>query len=79
MAGHVADEIGFDVPLDEAPFPVAALEAVAVPPADYRLQSEVGQRLQRREVRTRDRRARLFVDLDGDIRRDVLGAGCASS
>jgi hypothetical protein len=73
MATHVADEIGSDAPLDEAPPPVAALEAVVVSTADDGLQSQVGHRLQRGEVRTRDRRARLFVDLDGDIGGDVLG------
>jgi hypothetical protein len=73
MAAHVAYEIGSDAPLHEAPLPVAALEAVLVATANDGLQSQVGQRLKRSEVRTRDRCARLFVDLDGDIGGDVLG------
>jgi hypothetical protein len=56
MAAHVADEIGSDAPLYEAPLPVAALEAVVVSTADDGLQSQVGQRLQRGEVGTRERR-----------------------
>ena len=74
MAAHVADQIGSDVPLYEAPLPVAALEAIVVPTADDGLQSQIGHRLQRGEVGTRDRRARLLVDLDRDIGGDVLGA-----
>jgi len=34
---------------------------------------QVGQRLQRGEVRARDRCASLFVDVDREIRGDVLG------
>jgi hypothetical protein len=65
MAAHVADEVCSDPPLHEAPLPVPALEAVLVAAADDGLQSQVGQGLQRGEVRTRDRRAGLFVNLDG--------------
>jgi hypothetical protein len=67
MAAHVAHEIDPDAPLTETPLPVAALEAVTVPTADDGLQSQAGYRLQHGEIRTRDRRARLFVGLDGDI------------
>jgi hypothetical protein len=51
MAAHVADQIGSDAPLHEAPLPVATREAVLVPTAYDRLQNQVGQRLQRGEVR----------------------------
>jgi hypothetical protein len=34
MAAHVADEVGSDAPLHEAPLPFAALEAVVVATAD---------------------------------------------
>lgn len=37
MAAHVADEIGQDVPLHEAPLRVAACEAVVIAAADDRL------------------------------------------
>jgi hypothetical protein len=34
MAAHVADEIGSNAPLHEAPLSVAALKAIVVPTAD---------------------------------------------
>ena len=77
MVAHVAYEVGSDAPLHETPFSVAPLEAVVVPPTDDRLQREVGQRLQRGEVRTRDRGAGLFVELNGEIRRDMPSPGRA--
>jgi hypothetical protein len=61
MAAHVADKIGVDAPLYESPLPVVALEAVVVPTADDGLQSQVGQRLERGEVGTRDRAPPLKV------------------
>src|SRR3954471_24947699 len=73
MTAHIADEIGSDGPLHAAPVPVAALESVLVATANDRLQSRSGQRLENGEVRPRDRRARLFVDLARDIGRDMLG------
>src|SRR5437764_10085292 len=72
MAAHVADEIRLDAPLHETPVPLVPLEAVVVPTADDWLQRQVGQRLQRGEVRTRDRCASVFVDVDREIRGDVL-------
>ena len=45
MAAHVTDEVCSYAPLDEAPLPVAALEAVLVAATDDGLQSEVGQGL----------------------------------
>jgi hypothetical protein len=38
MAAHVADEVDEDAPFGEAPLPVAAFEAVAIPAADDGLQ-----------------------------------------
>lgn len=45
MAADVADKINADSPLNEAPHPVAALEAILVPTAGDGLQGQVGQRL----------------------------------
>ena len=75
MAAHVAYEVGSDPPLHEAPLSFAALEAVVIPTADDRVQRQVRQRLQRGEVRTRHRCASFFVDLNGEIGRDVLRPG----
>src|SRR4051794_4591139 len=77
MAAYVADEVGSDALLYELPPLVATLEAVVVATRDDGLQRQVGQRLQHGEVRAGARRARLFVDLDGDVRDDVLGPWCA--
>ncbi len=75
MAAHVAYEVGSDAPLGEAPLSIAPLEAVVVPTADDGLQGQVRQRLQRGEVRTRQRCAGLFVDLNGEIGGYVLRPG----
>jgi len=75
MAAHVAHEVGSDAPLYETPLSVAPLEAVVVPTTDDGLQSQVRQRLQRGEVRTRHRCAGLFVDLNGEIGGYVLRSG----
>lgn len=45
MAAQIADEIGLNAPLDKAPEPVPALEAVEISAADDGLQSQIGQRL----------------------------------
>jgi len=73
MSAHVADEIGVNTPVHEAPPPVTARESVVIAPADDGLQSHIRQRLKRGEVRTRDRRTRLLIDLDSEIGRDVFG------
>ncbi len=52
MVVHLADEIGPDPPIREAPLSLTALEAVVVATTDDGLQSQVGQRLQHCEVRT---------------------------
>ena len=67
MAAHVAHEVGSDAPLYETPLSVAPLEAVVVPTTDDGLQSQVRQRLQRGEVRTRHRSAGFLVNLNGEI------------
>jgi hypothetical protein len=79
MAAQVADEINADAPFREAPLPIAAVEAVPVPAADDGLQGQAGQSLQHGEVGTRGRRARLLVDVDDDVRCDMLGPRRARS
>jgi hypothetical protein len=58
---------------------LAALEAVVVATTDDELQSEVGQRSQHCEVRTRDRRAGPFIDLDREMVTTCLVRGVPSS
>jgi hypothetical protein len=53
MTAQIADEIGSDAPLHEAPLPVAAFEAVLVATADDRLQSHARQALDGGSARTR--------------------------
>ncbi len=72
MAAHIAHKIRLNAPLHETPLATAALEAVVIPTADDGLQRKVGQRLQRGEVRTGDRGAGGFINLDGEIGRHVL-------
>jgi hypothetical protein len=72
MEADVADEVSSDAPVYETPVSVAPIEAVVLPTTDDGLESLARQCLQRGEVRTRHRRAGLFVDLDGEIGREVL-------
>src|ERR1700756_4585499 len=77
MAAHVADEVGSDAPLYETPLSVGLLEAVVVPTTDDGSELQAGRRLERGEVRAGHRRAGLFVDLDGEIGREMLRPGSA--
>jgi len=79
MVAHVAYEVGSDAPLHEPPLSLAPLEAIVVPTADDRLQSQAGQRLQGGEVRTRHRGAGLFVDLNRELVVMCLVRGVPSS
>jgi hypothetical protein len=53
MAVHVADEIDQDAPFGEAPLPVAAFEAVAIPAADDGLQRRPGAAVRTEQARPR--------------------------
>ena len=77
MTAHVPDEVGSDAPLYETPLSVGPLEAVVVPTTDDGLERQAGRRLERGEVCAGHRPAGLFVDLDGEIGREVLRPGCA--
>jgi hypothetical protein len=77
MAAHVADEVGSDAPLYEMPLSVGSLEAVVVLTSDDGLERQTGRRLECGEVCAGHRRAGRFVDLDGEIGREVLGPGSA--
>jgi len=73
MVAHIADEVGENAALREAPPSVEALVAIVVAAARDRLEQEIGQRLQHREVGPRDRRACRFIDVDEDVRDQVPG------
>jgi hypothetical protein len=79
MVAYVADEVGSDTPLYEAPVSVVPLEAVVVPTTDDGLERQVRQRLQRGEVRTGHRCSGVFVDLDGEIVVTAFVRGVPSS
>src|SRR6266702_1890965 len=52
MTAQVADEVGDDLTVREAPAAVDALEAIVIAPGDDRLERQVGAGLRHREVGT---------------------------
>ena len=74
MATHVADEIDRHVPLGESPAAVRADEAVAIASRHDGLQRKILELLEDGEVRARLCRARVVVDVDDDVGRQVAGA-----
>jgi 1,4-dihydroxy-2-naphthoyl-CoA hydrolase len=71
VLAHVADMVDDDVALREAPLAVDAVEPVAIPAGDNRLQRQLGCLLKYDERRAHDRGIRLLVDVDGDVGREV--------
>src|SRR5437660_6690864 len=77
MTAQVADEVGDDLTVGEAPAAVDALEAIVVAPGDDRLEREVGAGLQHGEIRTRRRGRTVTADLDRDVADHMLRARSA--
>jgi hypothetical protein len=74
MTADVPGEVDADLPVGAAPLPGGPHEAVAVAACRDGLQWQTGQGLQHGEVRARDRRAGVLIDLDRDIGGHVLRA-----
>src|SRR5690349_23686758 len=74
MTAQVADEVGDDLTVGEAPAAVDTLEAVVISPGDDRLEWQVGPGLQHGEVRTRRRHRTVTADLDRHVADHVLRA-----
>ena len=78
MTGEVADEVGDDDALTEAPLPRLAYEDVAVAPDEDRLQRKVGRHaLHDRQAGACRGAVAVGCDLDQDVAHQVAGAGDA--
>jgi hypothetical protein len=78
VLAHVADQVDDDVAARELPSPFRSLETIAVATGDDRLEGQLaGDGLEHREVGTGGSRHPAVVDLDDDVRREVLGPGGA--